>query len=424
MTPDFDIPPLISWAQENSALVLVAVAGVFLLLLLFGTRRGRPGAPRAVPHSPPPEGSEVDRGLRRTVQELEQEVASLRSFFLLLPDLTKEINSIREKRNVAPLMVKMLEQIFNPQKILIFFASERHRTLALVVQQGFSTRSDIAPGQVVVKYGEGRVGWVAEHRVTMDSNDFANENRLNVAAGSEPPGHRLFETELCAPMLHDDELFGVISIGGLARHPKFEKRMLEMVADIGSVALSNIYQFNQIQQAANSDGLTRLYNKRYFLGRFGEEIIKAEKARAPLSLFIFDIDHFKKYNDTHGHMAGDECLKVTAQILRESLRDDDYAARYGGEEFVVVLANTDRNGALRAAEKIRNAIESHSYTPPHPVNPGGKVTISGGVATHPEDGTGSADLIRRADAGLYEAKRQGRNRVCMVAEATISGVAH
>jgi diguanylate cyclase (GGDEF)-like protein len=397
----------------------LALAGVSLFL--FGTRRRPRREPPAAVHAPAAPGSEVDRGLRKTVQELEQEVASLRSFFLLLPDLTKEINSIREKRNVAPLMVKMLEQIFDPQKILIFFANARQKALALVDQKGFSTRSDVATG-LMVRFGEGRIGWVAEHRVTMDSSDFANESRLDVAAGSEPPRHRIFGTELCAPMLHDDELFGVISIGSLARHPKFEKRMLEMVADIGSVALNNIYQFNQIQQAANSDGLTHLYNKRYFLSRFGEEIIKAEKARTPLSLFIFDIDHFKKYNDTHGHMAGDECLRITAQVLRNSLRDDDFAARYGGEEFVVVLRNTDHNGALQAGEKVRRAIESHSYTPPHPVNPGGKVTISGGVATYPEDGTGSADLIRRADAGLYEAKHQGRNRVCVVAEASISGV--
>lgn len=420
MPPNFDLPTLSAWIHENLALLIAAGVAVFFFLLAVS--RGRGGAPQPTARAAPQGMSAADRELRRTIQELEGEVASLRSFFVLLPDLTKEINSIQEKRKVAPLMIKMLEQIFDPRKILIFYAGERQMMLHLVAQKGFTARSEVAAG-LQVAYGEGRVGWVAQHRVTMDSNDFANESRMNAVAGSEPPKHRQFGTELCAPMLHNDELFGVISIGGLAKHPKLEKRMLEMAADLGSVALNNILQFNQIQAAANSDGLTRLYNKRYFLSRFGEEIIKAEKARHPVSLFIFDIDHFKKYNDTHGHMAGDECLKLTAQLLRDSVRDDDIAARYGGEEFVVVLPNTDRGGALQAAEKIRETIEAQQYSPPHPVNPNGRVTISGGVATFPDDGTGSSDLIRRADAGLYEAKRQGRNRICVVEEVTLSGTA-
>lgn len=420
MSPDFNPFSLAAWVQENLALVFAAGAAVFFFLLAVSRgRRSAPPAPvRPLSHVP----SDADRELRKTVQHLEEEVASLRNFFVLLPDLTKEINSIQEKRKVAPLMIKMLEQIFGPQKILIFLADEKKKVLHLEAQKGFSVRSDLTPG-LQVAYAEGRVGWVAQHRVTMDSNDFANESRLNAVAQNEPPKHRQFGTELCAPMLHEDRLFGVISIGGLMRHPKLEKRMLEMVADLGSVAFNNIYQFKQIEQAANSDGLTKLFNKRYFLERFAKEILKGEQARNPVSVFIFDIDHFKKYNDTHGHMAGDECLKLTAQLLRDSVRDDDIAARYGGEEFVVILPNTNREGAVQAAEKIRRTIEAHEYTPPHPVNPGGKVTISGGVATYPDDGTGSADLIRRADAGLYEAKRQGRNRICVVQEATLSGAA-
>jgi diguanylate cyclase (GGDEF)-like protein len=416
--PTSDLALLTFWLQEH--LPVVGAAAAALALLVAALRRGRPAPPAARPPAPPP--SESDRELCKTIHGLEEENAGLTSFFVLLPDLTKEINSIKEKRKIAPLMVKMLEQIFDPKKILIFFADERQKSLYLVEQKGFSIRSDVHPG-MRIPYGEGRVGWVAQNRVAMDSNDFANESRMNALALDEPK-HRLFGTELCAPMVHDNTLFGVISIGGLSRHPKLEKRMCEMVADLGSVALNNIHQFNLIQQAANSDGLTKLFNKRYFLTRFGEEIIKAEKARHPLSLFIFDIDHFKKYNDTHGHQAGDECLKLTAQIFQDALRDDDIPARYGGEEFVVILPNTNRDGAVRAAEKVRLAIESRTFSPPHPLNPGGKMTISGGVATYPDDGTGSADLIRKADAGLYEAKRQGRNRICVVTEASLSGAAH
>jgi diguanylate cyclase (GGDEF)-like protein len=402
----FDAHAALSWIQDNAALVGLSILATGFLLMAL--RRGHsPGAPRGV--RPAAVTTELGRELRKHAQELEAEVQQLRGFFVLLPDLTKELNAIKESKKVPSLMIRMLEQIFSPRKILIFYADDRRQALTLVEQKGFSPRAEVAPG-LKVGYTEGRIGWVARHRVTMDNTDFANQSRVE-ALQAEPPAHRLFGTELCAPMVHDNQLYGVLSIGGLASRPRFEKRMLEMVADLGSVALSNITLFNEIQYAANSDGLTRLFNKKHFLARLGEGILQAEKARRPLSLFIFDLDHFKKYNDTHGHLAGDECLKRTAQVVREMIRPDDVAARYGGEEFVIIYPNTDRQMAQAAAEKVRTAIESHGYTPPHPVNPGGKVTISGGVATYPDDGTGSADLLRKADEALYESKRQGRNRV-------------
>ena len=130
-----------------------------------------------------------------------------------------------------------------------------------------------------------------------------------------------------------------------------------------------------------------------------------------MSVFIFDIDYFKKYNDAHGHLAGDECLKRVAKVIRDAEREDDVAARYGGEEFIIILPNTDRDNAMLAAEKFRAAIEAETFTPPHPVNPGGKVTISGGIGTYPDDGMDATSIISKADAGLYEAKKKGRNRI-------------
>jgi diguanylate cyclase (GGDEF)-like protein len=125
---------------------------------------------------------------------------------------------------------------------------------------------------------------------------------------------------------------------------------------------------------------------------------------------MFDIDHFKTYNDTNGHVAGDEALKITGRIVDETIRQDDVAARYGGEEFVIMLPNTDKQGAFIAAEKIRKAIESFQY-PHEESQPGGRLTISGGVATFPYDARSTQDLIRCADQGLYKGKREGRNRI-------------
>jgi diguanylate cyclase (GGDEF)-like protein len=222
--------------------------------------------------------------------------------------------------------------------------------------------------------------------------------------------HPRFKTELCAPMVSKDQTLGVISLGGLLRRPKNEKNMLKMVADLGSIAIQNTLLFGQIQAMANSDGLTGLSNKRHFVARLAEEIIKAEKEQKCLSVFIFDIDHFKTYNDTNGHLAGDEALKATGRLLNESIRQDDLAARYGGEEFIVLLPNTDKQGAVAAAEKIRKVIEAYQYSHQQS-QPGGTLTISGGVATFPYDATNMQDLIRCADQGLYQGKHAGRNQI-------------
>src|SRR5262249_31996992 len=143
---------------------------------------------------------------------------------------------------------------------------------------------------------------------------------------------------------------GVISVGGITRHPKFEKRLLTMIADLGAMSLLNHRMMEKQRTEANSDGLTGLVNKRHLKTRLGEEIHKSEVKHAPVSIFIFDLDHFKKLNDTHGHLAGDRVLKETAQVIRKTIREGDIASRWGGEEFLIVLPNTPKEGAFKAAE--------------------------------------------------------------------------
>jgi len=346
------------------------------------------------------------RDLKSTAARLEAENTALSNFFLLLPDFTKEINSRMERRAIAPLLTKISERLFAPSQVLLFLLDERVDTLILVQQRGLA--EDVKIG-FQVKMGEGRIGWVAQHKVPMDTSDFIREMRQS-GGSLDVPAHFRFKTELCAPMVHEGRVSGVISIGGIAKHYKYEKTLLNLIADLGSIALHNNKMFLQVQEMANSDGLTKLFNKRFFMTRLSDEILKAEKGHYPFSLFIFDLDHFKHYNDTQGHQAGDEVLKLTGQILRDMVRPDDTPARYGGEEFIVILPQTPKDGAMVAAERIRAKVAEHPYAN-RESQPLKIVSLSGGIATFPDDGRTGPDLIAAADAALYRAKQAGRNRV-------------
>ena len=382
-------------------------ACVILGALFLGWFLGRP-ASRGSGRRPNRLEGDVSplRDLRATVARLEAENSALSSFFLLLPDFTKEINSRMERRAIAPLLAKITERLFAPSQALLFLLDERVNTLILVQQRGLP--EDVKIG-FQVKMGEGRIGWVAEHKVPMDTNDFIREMRQS-GASLEMPAHFRFKTELCAPMVHEGRVLGVISVGGITKHYKYEKTLLNLIADLGSIALHNNVLFQQVQEMANSDGLTKLYNKRFFLTRLSDEILRAEAGHYPVSVFIFDLDHFKHYNDSQGHQAGDEVLKITGQILRDMVRPDDTPARYGGEEFIVILPQTPKDGGMVVAERIRSRVAEYAY-PNRESQPLKVVSLSGGVATFPDDGRSGTDLIASADAALYRAKQAGRNRV-------------
>jgi diguanylate cyclase (GGDEF)-like protein len=156
--------------------------------------------------------------------------------------------------------------------------------------------------------------------------------------------------------------------------------------------------------------MTGLFNRGHFDERVLEEVSRASRYNRPLTLVMIDIDHFKTFNDSHGHSAGDEALRILASIMRSSFRQSDITARYGGEEFVVILPETDATVATEKVEKLRQLIENT----PIPVSGHGvveKLTISAGIACFPEDGPSAPEILDAADHRLFAAKRQGRNRI-------------
>ncbi|PAW80372.1 MAG: diguanylate cyclase response regulator [Pedosphaera sp. Tous-C6FEB] len=165
----------------------------------------------------------------------------------------------------------------------------------------------------------------------------------------------------------------------------------------------------QLQALATTDGLTGLKNHRTFKERLAEEFDRATRYHLPLSLLLLDVDHFKSFNDTHGHPAGDEVLKRVAKHLTESTRSADFVARYGGEEFAVLLPFTHQQAAMALAERTRAAIADEQWDLR-------AVTASIGVATLHPGITAAADMVKLADDALYHSKETGRNRVTHASE--------
>ncbi len=188
------------------------------------------------------------------------------------------------------------------------------------------------------------------------------------------------------------------------------------VVKLGSIALKYLPKgdterltYDKLHEEANTDGLTKCYNKMYFNNKLDLEVKKSKVTGAPLSLIIFDLDHFKKLNDNFGHDAGDYVLKEMAALLRDNgIRKGDVFARYGGEEFVVLLPTTNLKQAFEIAERLRKLVDSHPFTYDSKPLP---VSASIGVADYRQGVETGTDLFKRADSAVYKSKENGRNQV-------------
>ncbi len=192
-----------------------------------------------------------------------------------------------------------------------------------------------------------------------------------------------------------------------------------LISKILSTALSNISMFEKVQQLSNTDGLTGLFNRRYFDENLQRMILESTRSKNPLSVIMIDIDFFKKVNDTYGHKAGDKVLSSLSKAIKNKIRKVDLAARYGGEEFIVILPNTSKEGAIRIAEKFQLMFKGV------PINFDSKqiyFTLSMGVSTFPDCATNAENLVKTADAALYYSKENGRNRITFYDEEIVGKI--
>jgi diguanylate cyclase (GGDEF)-like protein len=210
------------------------------------------------------------------------------------------------------------------------------------------------------------------------------------------------------PLISFGQTHGVLTLHSIKRDAfhKNELQSLESVADICANSIQNAHYVQRVKQLAYLDGLTGIFNRRFFDLRIMEEIERARRYGTAMAVIIADIDKFKRLNDEFGHLLGDEVLRQVSCIFHQQVRKIDVVCRYGGEEFAILLTQTNEHQALSIAEKLRKMVADWQF-------PGvpGMVTISAGVASFPTHGRSRDELVRAADGGLYAAKQAGRNRV-------------
>ncbi len=260
--------------------------------------------------------------------------------------------------------------------------------------------------------GIGLSAWVAEAREPIIINDLKKKRRFKISEG------KLLEninSLISMPLIFGGEVTGVLNLARIYPY-KFYKKDLKMLEIIGSQVASiieNIKLLNRLENMAYTDGLTALFNYRYFIRELEKEIKRAKRYNYEISLIMIDIDDFKKVNDLFGHNTGNAVLKKLSEILSSSIRDIDIIARYGGEEFVILLPNTKKENAKILAERIRRRVEERFEIDSQSLP---SITITLGISSFPRDGRDMEELIKKADIALYYGKNMGKNTTVLYNE--------
>lgn len=249
--------------------------------------------------------------------------------------------------------------------------------------------------------------WVLKNRRPLLVRNSREDFRFNL----DQLEKREVASLMITPLTTGQRITGLLRVESLEKdiYTSDDLRLLSIIGDLVAASLENAHLAQRTEELARVDELTGLYVHRYFQERLQEEFSRSQRNRAPLSLLMIDIDHFKTYNDRYGHIAGDLVLKQVAHLLKEKSKAGDLVCRYGGEEFSIILPNRAKGEALSLAEELRFCVEKEAFTLRRETT---HVTISIGVASFPADGLVKDELLKRVDSFLYQAKREGRNRVC------------
>jgi diguanylate cyclase (GGDEF)-like protein len=393
---------------DNSE-VLEAVETAFHAAASEG--RSRPRNPAARGTSFACAGDEMDETealrkrqkiLHRQVEDMNRKVTEIST----LHEVNKMLTSKLDLEDVLDTVMRLAGELFRAQAYSIRLLDQDGKLLHLAAHYGLSEEY-LKRGPIAV--GKSVAGAVVREGKPIYVPDAMNYHGLYKVSVARDEG---LKSLFCFPLAIRGGCVGVMTFYHKQTHSYSldETHFLSTFAGTVSIAVDNARLYQKQKRLAISDGLTGLYNHRYFHESLASEIKRAERYGNCLAVIILDIDHFKKYNDTFGHQAGDALLRELGELLSGVARLHDIVARYGGEEFVYRLHEANKSEAMLFAGRLRQRVAKHVFEG-EGVLPGGKLTVSLGVASFPDDAATAQALIHAADMALYQAKDEGRNRV-------------
>lgn len=323
-----------------------------------------------------------------------------------LSALTEKLNQNLSLDDTISTILESLKGLFNTGKntCLIYLIDPQSQKLHL-------TASNTA-NPIKEKHGDIFDEWLLKHSQPLLVEDIVSDFRFD-ADRLKKNVSRQIKSLISCPLTSHKRPTGILRLDS-PRPRQFvleDLRLLNTISDLASVAVDNSRYYQHIQELAITDSLTRLYTRKFILDRLEEEIKRALLTEDTLSIAMIDIDFFKKYNDQHGHLAGDIVLKNLSGWLKEYFKPAfSLIGRIGGEEFLLILPSTSKQEAYSRLEDIRSILQTKTINLRRYPS---KITISSGISSCPQDAKNSTELVNCADNALYEAKRNGRNKVCI-----------
>lgn len=321
-------------------------------------------------------------------------------------DLSSSITSVLDKETLLHMLLDKSLQLLNAEQGSLMLLDQD--TSELVVEARKSA-DDTVREKMRFKKDEGISGMVLENGGAFVVEDIEKDPRIRQ---SNRPRYRT-RSFMSVPIKIEDRLTGVLNISDKARGDAFNKEdlgLIESFISSAAIAIERSILFSQtedLRKLSITDHLTGIYNRRYLNRRLSEEITRYNRYKHPFSFMMLDLDKFKEYNDTYGHISGDNLIKLMASIIEKSLRTIDIAARFGGDEFVAIFPQTPKVDAIQITNRLKEKIDK-SLTE-HKIEIA--LTVSIGLATYPDDASSIMELIEKTDQALYLAKKGGGNRV-------------
>ena len=328
----------------------------------------------------------------------------------IIHEIGKTLTSSLTVKEVVQQIFYKVAELFSPENWSLLLVDHERQELYFEIVVSETDQIEKIKG-TRLKIGEGIAGWVAKTGRPLLVPSVDNEPRFSRRVDEE--ADFLTESIICIPLKIRDKVLGVIEFvnkNDPASMHDFDIEMLITVADFAAIALENARNFEQVSKLTITDDITGLYNARHLHTMLQQEIELASELGTECSLIFFDLDFFKRVNDTHGHLVGSSLLAELGKFLNAMLDGNHFGARYGGDEFVVIMRNTSKKDALAFCNELRAKLNSSVFLTAEKLAI--KITASFGIATFPEDADNNQQILHLADERMYKIKGSGKNDIC------------